>query len=63
MPHLPTEGYIEYPPRDFRMPWNSRNTHKIKEEVRDFGSEVKVFTITATMVNATTILRLTVAKM
>ena len=31
--------------------------HKIKEEVRDFGSEVKFFTITATMVNATTIFK------
>ena len=39
------------------MPWSSRNTHKIKEEVRDFGSEVKFFTITATMVNATTIFK------
>ena len=38
------------------MPWSSRNTHKIKE-VCDFGSEVNFFTITATMVDATTILK------
>ena len=31
--------------------------HKIKEEVRDFGSEVKFFTIIATMVDATTIFK------
>ena len=48
---------ISSTPQDFRMPWNSRNTHKIKEEVRDFGSEVKVFTISATMVNATAIFK------
>ena len=53
----PYRGIYRVPPRDFRIPWNSRNTHKIKEEVRDFGSEVKFFTITATMVNATTIFK------
>ena len=35
------------------MPYSSRNSHEIKEVVRDFGS----------MVDATTILRLTIAKM
>ena len=30
---------------------------KINEEVRDFGSEGKFFTITATMVDATTIFK------
>ena len=38
------------------MPWSSRNTHKIKE-VCDFGSEGNFFTITATMVDATTVLK------
>ena len=44
------------------MPWSSRNTHKMKEEVRDFGSEVKFFTITATMVDATTIFKTDASK-
>ena len=39
------------------MPWSSRNTHKIKEEERDFGSEVKFLTRTATMVSATIIFK------
>ena len=32
--------YKIHPAEHFRMPWSSSNTHNIKEEVHDFGSEL-----------------------